>query len=243
MKKTMLLLLLAAVPLAAEDPITKVVQVKNRPAESLARLLPGFGFGVTPSRDFNTITLTGPADKVKVAEAIIAQYDTTRRQAEFVVRVIQAGTQSSKMGAAAGDAPSAPTKVVASKADVSGDAADLVPAELKSILRYTAYSQRDSAVLRGMEAESLLISLAGGLSCRMNFRVRDAENAPLIELGFTMRGAASLIQGKNGQTTYEPALVETSSTLKSGETVVLGASKMQGGGNALIVLLTAKLLP
>ena len=220
MKKAILMSMLALAPLAAQEEI-KVIHVKYRPADSLARVV-SMGIPVDFSREFNTITLRGPAEKVKIAEAIIQQYDTPRRQAEFVVRVIEAG--------------SAPKE--------TNDAAGLVPAELKSLLRYNRYAQRDLAILRGMEADELTIELAGNLTGRMRFNLREAEPAPQIELRFHILGATRVFKGPQGaDVTDRPTLLETSTTLIGGETVVLGASKMQGGSSALIVLLTGKLLP
>ena len=212
MRKAFLVMMLAAAPLLAEDQ-TKVFHIKHRPAESLARLLPGGQLRTNfPSRDFNTITLSGSAESVKMAEAIIEQYDTPRRQAEFILRVIEAS--STTQG--------------------PNDAVDLVPAELKSLLRYNRYALRDSAVLRGLESEGLRLELASNLLCRMSFRVRDT-----IELELLIQGPLQTIKDR----TFNPELLATTTTVKSGETVVLGASKMQGGSTALIVLLTAKLLP
>ena len=227
MKNAILVLMLLTAPVAAEEQVTKVVQAKHRPADSLIRLLPGAAQFGNPlltsfSRDFNTITLSGPAEKVKIAEAIIEQYDTPRRQAEFVLRLVEAS----------------------STAQGPNDAADLIPAELKSLLRYTRFAQRDSAILRGMEADELRMTLAGNLNGKIQFRVHDAQPAPLLECNLTIRGPVSgTIKGREEQEIpVQPELLETSTSIKNGETVVLGASKMQGGNNGLIVLLTAKLL-
>jgi len=214
MRKAILLVMLVAAPLAAD---TKVYRVKHRPAESLARTLNGAGMRVDASRDFNTITLTGTAEQIKVAEGILEQFDTPRRQAEFVLRVVEAS----------------------SSAQGPNDAADLVPSELKSLLRYTRFAQRDSAILRGMEAEQLQIALGGNLNGYLRFTMRDAA----MELWVRVNGPPITIKNKGEDSTHFPTLVETTTPVKSGETVVLGASKMQGGSSALIVLLTAKLLP
>src|SRR3989442_189079 len=112
MTKAFLIVLAAAVSLVGQD--TKVIQVKHRPAEALARLVAAGPIQVTPSRELNTITLNSSSqERLKVAEAIIQQYDPPRRQAEFVLRVIEASSTSQG----------------------PNDAADVVPAELKSLLR------------------------------------------------------------------------------------------------------------
>src|SRR5712692_7582868 len=186
MRKAIVVFVLAALPvLSADEQITKVVQIKHRAAEGLAELLRVPSTGVSASHDFNTITLTGPAEKVKVAEAVIQQYDTPRHQAEFVIRVIEAGSGGKLPGKVVGDKTGVP----------EGDAADMVPAELKSLLRYGQYTQRDLAVLRGMESEQLRLTLGGNMSGNLNFRVRESQPAPLIEARVEIRGPSSIIKG------------------------------------------------
>jgi hypothetical protein len=135
-----------------------------------------------------------------------------KREAEFTLRLIEAST---------GTGPN--------------DAAALVPAELKAILKYDRYGLLDSAFVRGVEDESLSILVAAGtMKSEIQFEV-DAQTSTLtVEVEIVQRGTTNA-----GNST----LLETESRVKSGETVVLGASRMRGGGNSLIVLLTAKLLP
>ncbi len=219
MRQAILIVILAAAPVAAE---TKIYQAKHRPAESLGRVLGNMGgfFGVSPSREFNTIALNGSPENIKVAEAILEKYDTPRRQAEFLLRVIEAGAG---VGADKG----------------ATDAAELVPAELKSMLKYNRYTLLDSAVLRGMEAEDLRLALLN-LNGRVRFNVRESA----LEMTVEITGPPTNIKNSSGNdTTHWPSVLSTTATAKSGETVVLGASKMRGGNNALIVLVTAKLLP
>jgi hypothetical protein len=213
MRKALILVLLAGRPLAAD---VKVYKAKHRPADSLHRVIRTAVGGADVSPQFNTITLHGSAEAIKAAEAILEQYDTPRRQAEFLLRVIEAG------GGAQGP----------------NDAAELVPAELKSMLKYTRFTLLDSAVVRGMEAESLRLALGGNLSGKLSYTARDSA----VEVDVT--GPPMNIKNSAGNdTTHFPSILTTTATVKSGETVVLGASKMRSGSSALIVLLTAKLLP
>ena len=215
MRQVILIVMLAAAPVAAE---TKIFQAKHRPAPSLSGVLNNMQLSVSPSREFNTITLNGTAENIKVAEAILEKYDTPRQQAEFLLRVIEAGASPDK-GA--------------------NDAAELVPAELKSMLKYNRYTLLDSAVLRGMEAEDLRLALLN-LNGRVRFNVRESA----LEMSVDITGPPTNIKNNQGNdTTHWPSVLSTTATAKSGETVVLGASKMRGGNNALIVLVTAKLLP
>ena len=134
-----------------------------------------------------------------------------RRQAEISLRIIEAS--------------SVPT--------AKNDAVTLVPAELKSLLRYSRYGLLDNAYLRGEEREGHRIAVAGNLRGRLRYTVE--PNAPL-RIEFEIDGPPD----DKGKSTR---LLETSTTAKSGETVVLGASRMRGGDNGLIVLVNIKLLP
>jgi len=122
-----------------------------------------------------------------------------------------------------------------SAANAANDAADLVPAELKALLRFSKYRLLDSAFLRGVEEETMRVALAGNLSGEVRFEVRSRQ-PPVMEFDVEIQGPAD--PGKRA-----PVLLETTTTAKSGETVVLGASRMRDSSNALIVLLTAKLVP
>jgi hypothetical protein len=214
MRKAFLLVILVA-PLAAD---TKVVKVKHRSAESLQRVLAGTPLSFSFSREFNTITLNGSQEQIKVVEAILEQFDTPRQQAEFLIRVIEAS--------AAAQGPN--------------DAAEFVPTELKALVKYQRYSLLDSAVARGLEGEGpLRLALASNMSGSLWFSARES----MLECRLNITGPPMIIKDKGNDTSHSPTLLDTTATLKSGETAVLGASKMRGGTNALIVLLTAKLLP
>ena len=127
-----------------------------------------------------------------------------KRQAEIQLRIIEASSS--------GD---------------NNDAAQLVPAELKSLLKYSRYSLLDSAFLRATQDSQHTIALAGDLRGEVEF---DIPLEGEIEIDVELRRGNRV-------------LLETKATTKNGETVVLGASRMRDGSNALIVLVTAKLLP
>jgi hypothetical protein len=107
------------------------------------------------------------------------------------------------------------------------------------MLKYTRFTLMDSAVARGMEAEPLRIALGGNLAGKLNYNVRES----MVEVSVDITGPPINVKNNAGNdTTHFPSILTTTATVKSGETVVLGASKMRSGTNALIVLLTARLL-
>ena len=117
-----------------------------------------------------------------------------------------------------------------SAAQGPNDAAALVPAELKNLLRYTRYGLLDSGFVRGLDGRQLQLNLAGNILCQLEFHVSGAGAATTIEVEVELRHDKAV-------------LLETRTRVKSGETTVLGASKMRGGNQALILLLTANLMP
>jgi hypothetical protein len=137
-----------------------------------------------------------------------------RREAEIMLRLIEAS----------------------SAAKPANDASQLVPAELKSILNFRSYHLLDSAFIRGQEGRKLEITLADSLKGELRFDVQGDSNAGLLRVEVDLLGPPK-------ESGSRSRLLETRTTVKSGEAVVLGASRMRSGDKALIVLLTARLLP
>ena len=115
---------------------------------------------------------------------------------------------------------------------MANDAGTLIPAELKNMLTFSRYQLLDSAYIRGEEDDWLRIALAGSLLGVVRFDVERNE------IQYTVR-----IEGPRADKGDRPKLLETRATGKSGETIVLGASRMSSGTKAMIVILTGKLLP
>lgn len=140
--------------------------------------------------------------------------ERVRREAEIMLRLIEASTDGKPVS----------------------DASHLVPPELKSMLNFRSYSLLDSAMIRGQEDRDLEITLAGSLKGELEFVVEANGKAPLLRVTVDLLGPP-------GEAGKRPSLLETRTTVRSGDTVVLGASRMRSGDKALIVLLTARLLP
>ena len=138
---------------------------------------------------------------------------TIRGEVEFVIRIVEASSD-----------PSTPN-----------DAADVVPAELKSILRLDRYTQVGIAILRGKEIEFDL----GGIVGDIESRILQQGGEAIIEFEIEVEGPPENPEDDHDDRT---TIIETTATAKDGETVVLGASKAPGGTNAMIVLLTAKIV-
>jgi len=120
----------------------------------------------------------------------------------------------------------------------ANDAADLVPQELKGLLRYTRYHLLDTAVLRGAESEEMRLAVAGDLRVEVEYSLRGTPQQPVLEY-------AVQIHRQRDEKTPGELLMDTRVSGQNGETIVLGASRMnlKESAKALIVLLTGKLLP
>ena len=123
-----------------------------------------------------------------------------------------------------------------SEAAMANDAAALIPQELQKLLTFTRYHLLDSGYLRGVEDDDLSITLGGNLLGEVKFKVRADVTPAIIEYEVE-------IQGPRPEKGSAQRMLQTAATGKSGETVVLGASRMKESSKALIVLLTGKLLP
>lgn len=140
--------------------------------------------------------------------------EPVRREAEIMLRLIEASADGKP----------------------ASDASHLVPPELKSMLNFRSYHLLDSALIRGQEDRDLEIALAGSLKGELEFDVEGNGKTPLLRVKVNLLGPPAEA-GKRA------SLLETRTTVRSGDTVVLGASRMRSGDKALIVLLTARLLP
>jgi len=133
---------------------------------------------------------------------------------QFVVRLIEASSD-----------PGAPN-----------DAADVVPASLKSVLRHDAYSQIGVVILRGRNTEFTLGTLVGEIDAK----IIDRGGDKVIE--FDLEIVANRKTNHDGEEWDRTTVIESSDIAKDGETVVLGASSIKGGGKAMIVLMTPTII-
>jgi hypothetical protein len=95
----------------------------------------------------------------------------------------------------------------------------------------------DTAVLRGAESEEMRLAVAGDLRAEVEFSLRGTPQQPVLEY-------AVQIHRQRDEKTPGELLMDTRVSGQNGETIVLGASRMnlKESAKALIVLLTGKLL-
>jgi len=115
--------------------------------------------------------------------------------------------------------------------------------DLKKFLPFKSYQLVDGAWLSATEGRSAQGRLAGssGAAYKVELRFRstgDSEPPTLFVEGFRLE-QEMVVQMKEGPQFGGRRLIDTSFSVKEGETIVVGTSKVDGSDDALIVLLTA----
>lgn len=115
--------------------------------------------------------------------------------------------------------------------------------DLKKFLPFKSYQLVDGAWLSATEGRSAQARLAGssGAAYKVELRFRsagDTEPPTLFVDGFRLE-QEMVVQMKDGPQFGGRRLIDTSFSVKEGETIVVGTSKADGADGALVVLLTA----
>jgi hypothetical protein len=167
-----------------------------------------------------------PAVQEKVARAL-AKADASPGTQRFQLLLL-----SATLKAGGGSGPEIPAN------------AEKALAELKKFLPFKSYQIVDGAWLSATEGEvaqgRLAASGGGTYSVSLRFRGAAADpSAPALFMDHFELGQDVVVQTKDGPHYDKRRLIETTFSLKEGETVVVGTSKADGGDGALVVLLTA----
>lgn len=183
---------------------------------------------VGPVRGHLAVEADNPTHE-KIARAL-AREDATPRTQNFQLLLLAAST---KAGSAGLEVPANAQKALS---------------DLKGFLPFKSYELLDTAWVRATQDDGIQARLVGrqGASHIVQLRFRNAgtkEDRSLFVDGFNLRAepfSPPVPEGGEKQPT-RPArsLIETSFGLKEGETIVVGTSKIDGGDEALVLLLTA----
>jgi hypothetical protein len=116
-------------------------------------------------------------------------------------------------------------------------------AELRKFLPFKSYQLVDAAWLSSTEGQVARGRLAGSggaaYDVTMRFRATGEPAAQSLFVDVFELEQESVTQLKEGPHFDKRRLIETTFSLKEGETIVVGTSKADGGDGALVVLLTA----
>jgi hypothetical protein len=121
--------------------------------------------------------------------------------------------------------------------------------ELKSVLGYTDYNRIDSSFIRIQDDSYSDLKLGGqGLDLRLRLEPRyvkeEKGDAFQLELRLVQHISEMRIREGIGAEKGDKSivLIRTTLTVKSGERTVVGVSKLDGGDNALILIISGKVI-
>lgn len=116
-------------------------------------------------------------------------------------------------------------------------------ADLKKFLPFKSYQLVDGAWLSATEGRITQGRLAGtngaAYQVRLRFQSAGSAEAPSLYVDTFELGQEMVVQMKDGPNFTNRNLIQTTFSLKEGETIVVGSSKADGADGALVVLLTA----
>lgn len=140
-------------------------------------------------------------------------------------------------------------QIIVLSADRSGGGSVDVPdnvsealADVREFLPYTGFSVLGSGWLRTSGYGETTLPGPMELSVQLEFRPTTDPTAPLLIEQFSVRRHTMVNVVTDGVTTQQVQsrrILETTFTIKPGETVVVGTSKLNGDDTAMVVLLTA----
>lgn len=203
-----------------------VIQLKYGDANQIASLLDFPGITIHPNSSLHAIAIAGSKESVAALTEEIRKLDVPQKNVELTVYMILAS----------------------SKTDGEPENPELAPVfkQLRGLFAYKSYRLIDSLMLRGRDGErngqsqgSVEIPTSSG-SARAPYRFRyfaltvnsagSASSVRIENLDFLLNGT-----GVNGD-------INTDIDVGEGQKVVVGKSNFTGGDDAIILVITAKIL-
>jgi len=235
------------VTLVGPTPVTKAITLKY-PARVDTNVLDGIGLVIKRSGD--VVVVTGPQERVETAEAIIKQLD--------VPPPPPAPAEHRK------DIQLTAYMIIASPSSVQGTPVpkdlDSAIGQVSSIFPYKSYNLFDAVVVRMEEGEGRNANrgyVAGALpQGQQTFPAGGMYDLSVASVGMTEAVPANLLRlnnfslnlqihaglDKDGKDKYQHVSVATNIDMKEGQKIVVGKANIDGSENALIVVLTAKVV-
>jgi hypothetical protein len=232
---------------AAEDAkhaVTKAITLKY-PSRVDAGVLDGIGLVIKRSGD--TVVITGLPERVDTAEAILKQLDVApppveqRRDVQLTAYLI-----------------------IASPSAVQGTPVpkdlDSAISQVSSIFPYKSFNLFDAVVMRMVEGEGRDAKrghVSGALpQGQQTFSAGGSYDLSVSSLGLTPATPANLLRlndfslqlrilagvDKDGHDKVQTVMLGTNVDMKEGQKIVVGKANIDGSENALIVILTAKVV-
>lgn len=222
------LLLAAATPVAAaveEAPVTQLYEVRHLNVEEGALLArqrclelgaPRCDYNIRGRNFFEFIAAPQAQESVR---AVLAERDLPPATQAFQITLLVAG------------------KGPASRPDLPASGRRALD-DLESFLPYRSYTLLDAGVTRTADKANLALGGDQGYRAQIRFH-GDPRTAPELKVEFAMDQVYQRRRDDGGAEDVHRDIVETSFSMSVGETVVVGTSRLDGGDEALVVLVTA----
>jgi hypothetical protein len=236
----LVVLVLGSGMLIAEDYMTRVYDLKWRSAREMAEILSGFDIRFEYSATFNTLTVQGTEPQHSVVSELLKKYDVAPRNIELRFYLLRASTEGE------GIKNGLPENVRA------------VIDDIRDLTKYRSFELVDSPVMRLIEGRSAKVYGGGAVSYSVDLQrsqVIEDESGLRVRIDRFSLELAMTTAFSNGSMIYEAEKVRqalekedtrlplqplktkaglnTSFTIADGETLVLGASMLEGEGPAI----------
>ncbi len=218
-------LLLATPALAEDDPNavrTEVVTLKHVDAEDVIDVLDPFRSRVGQirfNRDLNILTISDRGPLVEQMLAVIERLDVAQAELELTVFLIEASPDGK-----------ADPKLVSALGDVWPD--------LAGLFSYKGYAERDRAILRVTAGRMASQRIGGDDGYMLDVTARELDRAAgTFQLGVSIYRRTKGESREGGTIYLNDTLVSTTLEVKDGKTSVVGASRLNGDGRALITVI------
>ena len=125
---------------------------------------------------------------------------------------------------------------------------DPIIKELRKLLRFKAYKLLDSTLLRTVNRRDAMITFGPKAEFELYLRpdvAGDARAAAIetrVRLRQIVRGAAPQTETMKAAAPVVTSLIESTLNTKSGDRTVVGVSKLDGGGQGLILIISGKVI-
>ncbi len=242
---TLLLALLCAGALAAQEQVQKVITINNGNLNGIRRTIGDLlqGTRVILTTDNERLILSGPNDQVAGLEAVIKQLDVpppVKKNIETTVYMIVASGQ-------AGSTTPVPTEL------------DPVIKQLKGIFSYKSFRLLDSFVLRSRSGQGgntsgfvppmpdSNVPAINKIVYQFKYQhvtIDGPDNARAVRFDGLHLGIRVPVGGDGkGGISYVEAVVSTDVDVREGKKVVVGkTSAVEGSDSALILVISAKVV-
>jgi Bacterial type II/III secretion system short domain len=220
----------------AQDPnkvVQKMIEVKYADPDKVALLLRGARFEMSYDKSMRVLIARGTEQTVAEIEAMVKKLDTAPPNIELTVYLVS-GAADSKTARTTDEVPPELTSTVK---------------QLHGLFAYKSYRVQQSFVLRARDGhEGRDSGTLPGSSSEYNFSFRSAtvsQGTPRIvhidNLQFSVRVPTSF-RDKDGHVISDSSSISTDLDAGEGQKIVVGKSSIHGSDDAMILVVTAKVV-